>query len=456
MAVNKKKKKIVKYPRRSFFNIGTLLFGTVFIYMVISTFMYLTEKHVTSYEVMKGTITGNYRFQALSLRTEEIVNASQSGSVRYFEREGNKASAGSTVCAINETGAQEPVSIRDFTLNAEDAARLKNTLASFTINYDGSAFQKTYDLKASAEGIISEIVEDSMEEYVSVRNQCTAPESGFVIYKIDGYETVTEDQLTSEMFDQTAYSADNLRGHKTVNAGRPLFKLITEESWALYFPIDDKLLTELADTTKIRFRFMKDNETFSAPFSVIKNGEEAFGRISLDTSLVRYVTDRFLEIELILNKKSGLKIPSSAIVERAFYKIPAEYVIKNKDTDQEVVLKVSSFAEDGSESVRYLTATVYSYDEEAEEYLIDCRLFKPGDSIQMEDSVKRFQIQDKKKETLYGVYNINKGYAVFREITVIDENEEYCIVESNNAYGLAAYDYIVLNADEVTEEQIVY
>lgn len=66
------------------------------------------------------------------------------------------------------------------------------------------------------------------------------------------------------------------------------------------------------------------------------------------------------------------------------------------------------------------------------------------------------QIQEKDVETLYGVYNINKGYAVFREVTVIDANEEYCIVESNNLYGLAAYDYIVLNADEVTEDQIVY
>lgn len=43
-----------------------------------------------------------------------------------------------------------------------------------------------------------------------------------------------------------------------------------------------------------------------------------------------------------------------------------------------------------------------------------------------------------------------------REVTIIDENEEYCIVESNNIYGLAAYDYIVLRADEVTEDQIVY
>ena len=74
----------------------------------------------------------------------------------------------------------------------------------------------------------------------------------------------------------------------------------------------------------------------------------------------------------------------------------------------------------------------------------------------MENSSKQIQLLEKDVQILHGVYNINKGYAVFREITVIDENEEYCIVESNNIYGLAAYDYIVLNSQDVTEDQIVY
>ncbi len=447
-------KKIRKYRRYPFFNIGTLLFGTVFIYMVITAFTYLTQKHITSYEVMKGTITGNYRFQALSLRTEEVVNATQSGSVRYFEREGSKTSAGSVVCAINETGAQDPALLQDFSLSQQDADRLRDTIASFTINYDRNTFQKVYDLKAGVDGAISEIIENSSADYTDVRNQCTAPDSGFVVYKIDGYENLTEDQLSADLFDQTKYDADNLRSQKNVAAGRPLFKLITEESWALYFPLDEKLMTELADTEKIRFRFMKDNETFAAPFAIIQNGEEYFGKISMDNSLVRYAADRFLEIELVMNKKTGLKIPSSSIVERSFYRIPEEYAIKNRDTDQEIVLKVESFAGDGSSTVAYVTANVYAHEDK--EYLIDAKLLNDGDYIQMEDSVKRIQIQDKDMQTLHGVYNINKGYAVFREITVIDENEEYCIVESNNIYGLAAYDYIVLNASEVTDEQIVY
>ena len=454
MSKRTEKNKITKYRRRPFFNIGTLLFGTIFIYMIISLFMYLTEKHVTAYEVMKGTITGNYRYHALALRTETIVNATQSGSVRYFEREGSRASAGSAVCAVNEAGTDVTSAADDFKIDAENAGRIQDIISNFTINYSGSAFQNAYDLKANVDGRIAEAIEENSSDYVNIQNQCFAPESGFVLYSIDGLETVTEDQLTQDMFTQSGYDPTNLRSRKSVKAGDPLFKLVTKEDWAVYFPISQKLLTELADTQKIRFRFLRDNETFVAPFSVIQNGNDAFGKISLSSSLVRYVDDRFLEIELILNKKEGLKIPSSAIVERTFYQIPEEYVIKNEDTDQEIVLKAERFAEDGSSTVKYITANVYQYTDGY--YLIDQNVLSAGDYVQREDSAKRMQIQKKDIVTMHGVYNINKGYAVFREVTVIDENEEYCIVESNNTYSLAAYDYIVLDASEVTEDQIVY
>ena len=49
-----------------------------------------------------------------------------------------------------------------------------------------------------------------------------------------------------------------------------------------------------------------------------------------------------------------------------------------------------------------------------------------------------------------------QGYAVFRRIEILDQNEEYAIVSKNTAYGLARYDHIVRNADKVDEEEILY
>lgn len=453
MFKSKKNGKITKYKRYSFLNIGTLLFSIVFIYLIICIFMYLTESHITAYEVTRGSITGNYRFHAFSLRDETVVNATQSGTVRYYMREGAKASAGSAVCSVDESGTTAPVSYSTFSMSSEEAKHIQNLLSSFTINFSSNAFQRTYDIKSNVQTALAEMLQGLDEAPAYVRNQCTAPQAGFILYNTDGYESMTETQLTSEIFDQSSYHATSLRQNATVTAGNAVFKEVTSEEWALYFPLNEKLHTELVSATKLQFRFLKDNVTFTAPFSIIQNGSEYFGKISMSNSLVRYASDRYLEIELIMNKKTGLKIPESALVQRNFYAIPEEYVIKNAGTDSEVTLKVT-YAESGETA--YVTANVYKYDSEAKAYLVDRQLFSPGDEILLDNSAKHMQLQEDDEETLYGVYNINKGYAVFREVTIIDENEEYCIVESNNIYGLAAYDYIVLRADEVTEDQIVY
>ena len=78
MSPRKTTTKITQYRRYPFLNIGTLLFSIVFVYMVISVIVYFTQPHVTYYEVVNGTISGNYRFRALALHEETVVTAEQS------------------------------------------------------------------------------------------------------------------------------------------------------------------------------------------------------------------------------------------------------------------------------------------------------------------------------------------------------------------------------------------
>ena len=59
------------------------------------------------------------------------------------------------------------------------------------------------------------------------------------------------------------------------------------------------------------------------------------------------------------------------------------------------------------------------------------------------------------KASLQGVFNINKGYAVFEQIKVLCESKDYYIVASGNRYSLANYDHIALNAEHVKENDII-
>ena len=51
---------------------------------------------------------------------------------------------------------------------------------------------------------------------------------------------------------------------------------------------------------------------------------------------------------------------------------------------------------------------------------------------------------------------MNKGYAVFKQIIPIQENEDYTIIETGTPYGIALYDRIVLQGDKVKENEIIY
>ena len=49
-----------------------------------------------------------------------------------------------------------------------------------------------------------------------------------------------------------------------------------------------------------------------------------------------------------------------------------------------------------------------------------------------------------------------KLFGCFKQINILYQNEEYSIVESNTQYGLNVYDYIVLDASTVNEDDIIY
>ena len=71
----------------------------------------------------------------------------------------------------------------------------------------------------------------------------------------------------------------------------------------------------------------KDSESIWADFSILKKDGEYYGRLDYDNSMIRYAGDRFLNIELILEDESGLKIPKSSVVEKEFFVVPSEYIL---------------------------------------------------------------------------------------------------------------------------------
>jgi hypothetical protein len=437
-------------------NVGTLMFGLILVYIIITLLLYLTQKHIAGYEVVEGTISGNYRYSAIALKEEQIEKSTISGRITYYAREGSKANADMLICAVGGTSSDpEASSGRIVTqLSDEDISQAKNEMSTFAVNFNENMFSEVYSFQSDMQGVImqSSINEDAGEY---VQGSFTAPVPGFVAYSIDGMEGLTAEDLTRDCFNVGSYQNTSLRLKNSVNAGDPIYKLITNDTWSLCFPVNDALRRDLEDISTIRVRFLKDNETFSAPIEMVEGKDGIYGKITLKSSLVRYVTDRYLEIELILNRAKGLKIPVTSITQKTFVEIPDEYVSVNEDTPDEVFLIRETFLADGSSSTSNVTATVYSHDRDKGCYLINPGLFEPGDYVVMPGTARKVQITDESIRTIQGVYNINKGYAVFRQVIIIDENEEFCIVEPGSVYGLSAHDRIVLDASKVKDDDII-
>ena len=156
----------------------------------------------------------------------------------------------------------------------------------------------------------------------------------------------------------------------------------------------------------------------------------------------------------MLDQQSGLKIPNSTITTKSFELIPTEYFTQGNGTSNQTGLLVEHRKDDGNYTeAEFLNVTVYYEDEKEELSYISQDDIKQGDLIVMPGSTKRYEVE--KTAKLKGVYNINKGYAVFRLIDEIYHNDNYTIVNPSTKYGIMLYDHIALDGDAVREGQMI-
>lgn len=470
-------------------NIGTVMFGVLFLYMLFSAVLYLTSGHIESYQITSGPLSRNETYTGLAIREETVNKADSAGYVTYYAREGSKVNATGAVYGLSASKSAEA----SVELTSEQLMKIRNDMLSFSKGFSPSKFNNTYSFKYELEGNIlqyaqsaddlsaapltsDEIVENDSDNTVSmVSNAITlgnqtiskAQSDGIILYSKDNYEGKTVANVTAEDFDQNSYHETDLKTNRPVKAGDDIYTIITDERWSLLIPLSEKQAVKLNDRTSIRVKFLKDGMTQSGDFSIIEIDGGKYGKIDFNKGLIRYASDRFLDIELVTNTVSGLKIPLSSIVTKEFYTIPSTVATVNEDTN-EIGFMVQDKNKSGEDVTTFKNTTIYasvevpkksSMNKQTEEetvytYYVDKSAFKEGDAIIVPNSGEKYIVGD--SQSLEGVYCINKGYAVFRRIEILDQNEEYAIVSKNTDYGLARYDHIVKDADEVKEEDILY
>lgn len=470
MAKKHRKKKvsnIKEYRRPINLNIGMVIFAVIFFYVVICVIIYFQTSHIVRYEVQEGSLATDTIYNGIVLRDETVVYAETAGYVNYYAREGERVARNNLVYIVDETGRLseelESLSLGENSLSDRELAEFRSEIVNFVHGFDETHYGDTYDFKYSLKNTVLKLANTNMLQSVSDLNGASggnavnyfyAPDTGIVTYWTDGYEALKPQEVTADIWENKGtYEKKLMAGNALVASGDAVYKLSTSEDWSIVIPIDPERGAQLQEEGFIKVRFLKNQYESWGEVTLLANSDgNTYLQLTFSNSMVTFSTDRFLDVELIVEDETGLKIPVSSIVQKEFFLIPEDFVIPGGNNGGDSILR-QCILEDGTVSSELVEIEVYYFDSETKEYYLDSSMLSPGETLYKLDSQDTFTVS--KRATLIGVYNINKGYADFKQITILNQNDEYAIVKPNTRYGLSVYDYIVLNAESVSDDQFI-
>ena len=458
---------IRKYRKPLNLNIGMLLFVAIFFYVMICVFLSFGNTRVSPYEVREGSLAANYTYRGFAVRKEMVITSPKSGYVNYYTKEGGRVANGDLVYTIDETGRLteylEDAGMGENVLSANELATLRSDIVDFTQGFDEKDFLDTYHFKFNLKNTVLKLANSTIMEGITtlsggqnlneIVDFCYATTTGIVTYWVDGYEDFQESSVSEEIFDEKKYEVKQFLNNEIVTQGDPVYKVATDEVWYILVPIEENLGKELLAEEYVKVRFLKNQyESWGEVELIYGQDGEPYLKLIFNNSMLTFAADRFIDFEIIMHDELGLKIPNSSIVNREFFLVPEGYITVGADGKNGVIKE--SYSEDGTIYSEFWETDIYSFDEETKEYYLDTDVLELGNKLIKPDGMETYTIS--KKASLIGVYNMNKGYADFRQINILYQNEEYAIVKSNTQYGLNVYDYIVLDAAGVSDEQFIY
>ena len=460
----RKKKKIIRL--RTFnLNIGVVIFAFILFYLIVVVAMYLSKERIEIFMVNQGSLVADSSYTGIILRDETVYNADYAGTVYYYIPAGQKAGVGDLIYSIDESGRVSELlaqkSADGNQLSQDSLIYLKRMLMNYSTSYDPLRFSDIYDVKYSVQAALLEYssmesieeLNQSLEEMGAQFQKYHAPVSGIIAYYSDGFEELSPEQLTKDSFDKGNYEKTYFKTGALVESGTGVYKTIDSDVWSVIIPISEEDVAALADRDSVKVMFRQNRfETVAQYSSFVSNDGTTMAKLTFHNYMNQFLAERYVEIELDKSQAEGLKIPVTSLVSKDFFVVPEDFLTTGGES-QENGFNVEVAGEDGVTS-QFVKATLYH--KEDGKYYIDTNMekIKAGSYLLKPNSSERFMVGE--TQPLEGVYNINKGYAVFRKVDILEQNEDYCIVSDESPYGLAVYDHIVLDSSAVNENDIIY
>lgn len=306
--------------------------------------------------VLHGEMEKSYSFDAMIIRDESVVKADSNGVLESMVSENEMVKKGKHVASIYENAVDENIKKKLIHVN-ERIAEIKNAGSSAT-----DSFGDNYRAESNIDAKISEMIDASQErdvsKLVSIKNELGllndkknalsgdssqtreilnslqkekagyeknlsdshqdlfSPTSGIYSTKIDGYEELVTPASAMEMTPSDFESVKDTKISKeTIAESGIVCKIIDSYEWSVAVIVTDEELSSLktGDTVYIRNHSSADDAKAVIKYiSSPENGKYVLTAAS-DVACSWAMDKRFVKIDLIKKKYSGLKVPASAL-----------------------------------------------------------------------------------------------------------------------------------------------
>lgn len=458
-------KKIIPYRKKRTFNVGVIIFLFVFFYIILILVKFATRKQVRYNEVVEGSMSENKTHTGLILRDESVQVSPDGGYINIYMRDGKRAAVGSRVYSLDATGdlkkLMEASAGKEDTISDSSVIEMKKKLSNFTSNYSDSDFEYVYDTKYLLDNAASEYsnlinienIDNISNENGLSLNVVTSPYSGEISYAMDDIAEKKEEDLTKSDFDTSKHPISYIKNEQLIEAETKVYRIVNSESWSIYFEFEKGEEELYAEKKALTVKFKSNGLTLTGDYSVVETKDGySLGKLTFDKYMVQFISNRYAEFDIQSSVVNGLKIPSKCVLEKDFYTIPVEYMAKGGDGVSDGFYK--QVDKDGTTSTVFVPEDIIKITDTNCYISTENKDIASGDKLIKPDSNEIFEVSNKEK--LLGVYNINKGYTVFKNIDILGSNKEFYIVDKGTKYGLKVYDHILLNPDGFKEGDFIY
>ena len=437
-----------------------LIFAALIAYIIIVLITSLTKsKSALVYEVTTGSVSESLVVSGIILRDEKVFNASESGNIEYYQSTGSKVKVGDIIYSV-DTDGEVSERLKEYAGNGEpfsdeEKFQIHSLLSSYRTKYEAVGFEGLYETKAGMSSIFLNSLKDLIEENgdemsgnvsgsFKIFNTDTA---GYVVYSSDGYENLTIENITEDMFNPRNFKSSGAGVKSRIEAGDAAYRIITGDNWSVYCRLTPETVKsyDLENVKAVTVKLNKAGTTARANFELRHINGNPYALISLNKYVMNYARDRFRDFEIYSGESAGLQVPNSAIVESAYFKIPKDFLTKGNNSNEEGFI-----VDNGGNAV----FTEVDADFKSTDFVfVKPDQIKEGSELIKPDSDERFRVSE--TQPVKGVYLVNSGYAVFKAIDIISENKEYSVLNENSS-GVRHHDRILLNASGYKEGDVVY